>query len=147
MFYIFGSGGAGTAAIGALVAFLATFILMKVLADKLPHDQGRAFAVEGALSRGKARGAGIIFVLVFAAVSLLFDYIDNQKVIYLAVIVASMFTGYFDDASEKPWNEYLKGALDFGLAAVVALTYLYYNGNRFAIFPDPLRYRTGLRSY
>ena len=58
------------AAVGALVAFLATFIFMKVLADKLPHDQGRAFAVEGALSRGKARGAGIIFVLVFAAVSL-----------------------------------------------------------------------------
>jgi phospho-N-acetylmuramoyl-pentapeptide-transferase len=137
MFYLFGSEGAGMAAVGALVAFLATFIFMKVLADKLPHDQGRAFAVEGTLSRGKARGAGIIFVLVFAAVSLLFDYIDNQKVIYLAVIVASMFTGYFDDASEKPWNEYLKGALDFGLAAVVALTYLYYNGNRFAIFPDP----------
>ena len=137
MFYFFGSGSGVIPFAGSLFAFLATFILMKVFEDKLPHDQGRAYAVEGTLSKGKARGAGIIFVLVFAAASLLFDYIDNQKVIYIAVIVASMFTGYFDDASEKPWNEYIKGALDLGLAAVVALTYLYYNGNRFAFFPQP----------
>jgi phospho-N-acetylmuramoyl-pentapeptide-transferase len=40
-----------------------------------------------------------------------------------------MFTGYFDDAAEKPWNEYLKGFLDLVVAAVVALVYLHYNGS------------------
>ena len=30
-------------------------------------------------------------------------------------------TPYFDDAAEKPWGEYLKGALDFAVAIVVAV--------------------------
>ena len=38
-----------------------------------------------------------------------------------------MFTGYFDDAAEKPWGEYLKGVLDLAVAVVVALVYLHYN--------------------
>jgi phospho-N-acetylmuramoyl-pentapeptide-transferase len=44
-----------------------------------------------------------------------------------------MFTGYFDDAAEKPWNEYVKGALDLSLAVIVAITYLFYHGNTFMI--------------
>ena len=113
--------------IGVLIAFAATIILMKLLAPKLPHDQGRAFAVEGALSKGKVRGVGLVFVLVFAAAELLYDYPSVEKLIYVLVITASMFTGYFDDASEKPWNEYVKGALDLSLAVIVAITYLYYH--------------------
>ena len=132
MFYYL-TGSAYMLIVGAIVAFAATIILMKLLAPKLPHDQGRAFAVEGALSKGKVRGVGLIFVLVFAAVELLYDQPSAEKVIYVLVITASMFTGYFDDASEKPWNEYVKGALDLILAAVVAVTYLYCNGNTFMI--------------
>ncbi len=122
---------------GVLFSFFLTFILMKVCADKLPHDQGRAFAVEGTLSKGKVRGAGLIFVLVYAAAVLLFDSLSFEKFIYLLVIAATMFTGYFDDASDKPWNEYLKGALDLGLGIVVAVTYLYFNGNTFRIMEVP----------
>ncbi len=122
---------------GALFAFFATIILMKVFAEKLPHDQGRAFAVEGTLSKGKVRGAGLIFVLVYAVTSLLFYEISVERTAYLLVIIATMFTGYFDDASEKPWSEYVKGALDLGLAAVVAGVYLYYNGNGFMVLPWP----------
>ena len=132
MFYYL-TGSAYMPVVGAIVAFAATIILMKLLAPKLPHDQGRAFAVEGALSKGKVRGAGLIFVLVFAAVELLYDYPSIEKVIYIAVITASMFTGYFDDAAEKPWNEYVKGALDLSLAVVVAITYLVCRGNVFSI--------------
>jgi phospho-N-acetylmuramoyl-pentapeptide-transferase len=40
-----------------------------------------------------------------------------------------MFTGFFDDAAEKPWNEYLKGFLDLLVAIVVAIVYLHYNSN------------------
>ena len=135
MLYSFGLFGTWIPVIGSLVAFFATTGLMKALADKLPHDQGRAFAVEGALSKGKVRGAGIVFVLVYVATSVIFDRISVEKIIYLAVIVATMFTGYFDDASEKPWSEYVKGAFDLGLAAVVAVTYLYCHGNSFMIIP------------
>lgn len=119
--------------IGYVCAFALTIIAMKGLADKLPHDQGRAFAVDGTLSKGKVRGAGLVFVFVFALADVLFNAFDLQRIIYLLVIIACMLTGYFDDAAEKPWNEYLKGALDFILAVVVAVTYLYFNGNSFEI--------------
>ncbi len=118
---------------GMLFSFFLTIILMKVLADRLPHDQGRAFAVEGTLSKGKVRGCGVIFIPVFVFTVLLYDHISTQKIIYLVVITACMITGYLDDRSERPWSEYLKGALDLGLGAIVAVTYLYYNGNTFMI--------------
>lgn len=118
---------------GVIFAFFATILLMKALAPKLPHDKGRAFAVEGALSKGKVRGVGIVFVLTYIVTVLLYDVISFEKIIYLAVIAACMLTGYFDDASEKPWNEYLKGALDLVLAVIVAVTYLYCHGNTFLI--------------
>ncbi len=119
--------------IGVIVAFAATFLLHHVMKDKLPHDNGRAFAVEGSLSKGKARGSGIIFVLVFAACDLLFNTLSTERCVYLTVIVLSMITGFLDDMSERPWNEYLKGALDLVLAVIVAVTFLTYNGNTFYI--------------
>ena len=119
--------------IGVVFAFFATIIGMKKSAPHLPHDQGRAFAVEGALSKGKVRGVGLVFVLVYIVSALLFDRISAEKIIYLAVIAGTMFTGYFDDASDKPWNEYLKGALDLLLAVIVAVTYLKFHGNTFLI--------------
>lgn len=114
---------------GILVSFIITILGLILFKDKLPHDQGRAFAVDGSLSKGKARGAGIIFVLVFFLTSVFFGEILVQWMIYLVVIVLTMLTGYFDDASDKPWNEYLKGILDLILAIVVSVTYLYFNGN------------------
>ena len=110
---------------------------MKVAAPKLPHDQGRAFAVEGTLSKGKVRGAGLVFVLVYIATVLIYDPVRPERIIYLAVIAATMITGYLDDASDKPWSEYLKGALDLGLGIVVAVTYLFFNGNYFMLLPPP----------
>ena len=43
----------------AAVAFLGTFFFLKWMMPYLPSDQGREYAVDGALSKGKARGAGI----------------------------------------------------------------------------------------
>lgn len=122
-----------TVIFGVLFSFFATVILMKLLAPRLPHDQGRAFAVEGALSKGKVRGAGIVFVLVFVASVLLFDDVSREKIVYLIVITCTMLTGYFDDRADKPWNEYLKGALDLLLSLMVAATYLYCHGNTFLV--------------
>ena len=44
-----------------------------------------------------------------------------------------MFTGYLDDASDKPWGEYLKGFLDLMVAIVAAIVYIHYNGSTIVI--------------
>ena len=119
--------------LGLVCAFAFTLLLMRTLADKLPHDQGRAFAVDGSLSKGKVRGVGIVFVFVYAVCNLMFNTISLEMIIYTVIIVLCMLTGYFDDAAETPWNEYLKGALDLVLAIAVAVTYLYFNGNSIKI--------------
>lgn len=114
--------------IGILFAFGATCLAIAKLNRFLPKDIGRQFAVEGKLSAGKPRGAGIIFVLVFACSTLLFAKINEEIIIYLILIIVEMFTGFFDDAAEKPWGEYLKGFLDLVVAAVVAFAYIHFNG-------------------
>jgi phospho-N-acetylmuramoyl-pentapeptide-transferase len=115
--------------VGILFTFAATCIAIAKLNRFLPKDMGRQYAHDGSLSAGKPRGAGIIFVFVFVISALLFVRINAEIVIYLILIVVEMFTGFFDDAAEKPWNEYLKGFLDLVVAAVVALVYLHYNGS------------------
>lgn len=114
---------------GILFAFIVTVFATAKLSPFLPKDAGREFAHDGKLSAGKPRGAGIIFVLAFAAAALLFVPISPEIVIYLILIVISMMTGFLDDASKTPWGEYKKGFLDLCVAAMVALTFLKYNSN------------------
>ena len=52
-------------AIGMTVAFIVTFLTLNMRFSFLPQDQGRAFAVNGALSKGKLRGVGLVFVIDF----------------------------------------------------------------------------------
>ena len=113
--------------VGILFAFAATCIAIAKLNKYLPKDMGRQYAHDGALSAGKPRGAGIIFVLTFVVAARLFAQMNVEIGIYLILIVVEMFTGYFDDAADKPWGEYLKGFLDLAVAVVVALVYLHYN--------------------
>lgn len=115
--------------IGVIFAFLVTWIATDKLKDKLPRDQGRAYAQDGMKSAGKPRGAGIIFILCFVVAALIFSQINLEIAIYLVLVVIEMFTGYFDDAAEKPWGEYLKGALDLAVAIVVAIVYIAFNGS------------------
>lgn len=115
--------------IGILTAFGATCLLLSRCSGILPKDQGRDFAVEGKKSAGKPRGAGIIFVLVFAVGMLLFAELSLELCIYLMLVVIEMLTGFFDDTAEKPWGELKKGILDLIVSAAVAVTYLQYNGS------------------
>ncbi|MGN0377909.1 MAG: phospho-N-acetylmuramoyl-pentapeptide-transferase [Suilimivivens sp.] len=117
------------AALGLLTAFAATCYLLTKLSKYLPKDAGREFAHDGKLSAGKPRGAGIIFILVFTASALIFAPINREICIYLVLVAAEMLTGYMDDASEHPWNEYKKGILDLIVAVVLAVTYLNYNSS------------------
>ncbi|MCX4304626.1 MAG: phospho-N-acetylmuramoyl-pentapeptide-transferase [Acetatifactor sp.] len=112
---------------GIIFAFGATVYATHKLQNRLPKDAGREFAHDGKLSAGKPRGAGIIFVLCFAAAVVLFVPLDPELVIYLILIVVSMMTGFLDDASKTPWGEYKKGFLDLCVAAMVAMTFLKYN--------------------
>ena len=102
--------------IGVIFAFALTCIAIAKLNKFLPKDLGRQFAVDGKLSAGKPRGAGIIFIFTFVISAVLFSQINAEIAIYLVLIVIEMLTGYFDDAAEKPWGEYLKGALDVAFA-------------------------------
>lgn len=119
--------------IGIIFAFAGTCIAIEKLNRFLPKDLGRQYAVDGSLSAGKPRGAGIIFVLVFALAALFFAKINTEIVIYLILIVIEMLTGFFDDAADKPWGEYLKGFLDLAVAVVVALVYLHFNSSEIVI--------------
>lgn len=114
---------------GILFAFIATVLATAKLCNYLPKDGGREFAHDGKLSAGKPRGAGIIFVLVFAVSVLIFIPLQAELTIYLILIIISMLTGFFDDASETPWGEYKKGFLDLCVAALVAMTFLKYNSS------------------
>lgn len=115
--------------IGVLGAFAATCFMISCLSGYLPKDHGRDYAVEGQKSAGKPRGAGIIFVLVFAAATLLFSGLSIELCIYLMLIVIEMLTGFFDDTAEKPWGELKKGLLDLAVAVAVSITYLQYNSS------------------
>jgi phospho-N-acetylmuramoyl-pentapeptide-transferase len=114
---------------GILFAFAATCIAIAVFNKYLPKDMGRQFAHDGTLSAGKPRGAGIIFVLVFVVSAVLFGRINLEIGFYLALVVIEMLTGFFDDAADKPWGEYLKGFLDLAVAVVTALVFLHYNSS------------------
>ena len=127
------------AALGLLIAFAGTCILTDKCSYLLPRDAGREFALEGKLSAGKPRGAGIIFILVFVASSFLFAPIDVESIIYLLLITAEMVTGYLDDASAHPWSGLKKGIMDLVIASVAAYTYLNFNSNTIQIATLGLR--------
>ncbi len=127
LYLIEGMPASVIATIGVILAFGGTALFTGVFKRFLPQDQGRAFAVEGAKSAGKPRGAGIIFVFVFAIVAMLTLPFSLELLFYILLVIVEMFTGYFDDAAEKPWNEYLKGALDLVVAILTAVVFLQYN--------------------
>ena len=103
------------AMLGIVVTFLLTFLALKHPFSFLPSDHGREFAVNGGLSRGKLRGVGLVIVICFliGSVSIL--------------LVCIMLSGYLDDASETPWSDYKKGAIDLVISIVTVITFVNYN--------------------
>lgn len=118
---------------GILFAFFATVLLLWKWKDKLPRDIGRDFAVDGKLSAGKPRGAGIIFVLIFIVAVVLFAPWNTEIIVYLILIAASMLTGFLDDRAEHPWGEYKKAILDFVISIAITITYINYHGTEITL--------------
>lgn len=117
-----------------LCSFLVAFFSLKFFKRILPKDQGRAFAVNGALSEGKPRGAGIIFVTSFTLCTALFYPLDIENIIYLVLVYAAMLSGYFDDAAETPWGNLKKGLIDLIISLGIAFTYYFYNGSQVKLY-------------
>ena len=103
----------------SLVSFLLTLLLLHFLPGGrfiLGADRGRKFAVGSEVNIGKPTGVGFYFVLVIAVVISAFNYTQLDIILTMLLLIAAMFTGFLDDRAKTPWNEYVKGALDFLIA-------------------------------
>ncbi|MGN1417570.1 MAG: phospho-N-acetylmuramoyl-pentapeptide-transferase, partial [Oscillospiraceae bacterium] len=95
--------------IGIIAGFFLTLFVLKKALLTLPKDQGRKYAVNGELSKGKPRGGGVVFVIILTIISLIFVPISAEYIIVYALLLAAMLTGYLDDMSKIPWGEVKKG--------------------------------------
>lgn len=116
-----------------IFAFVITCAAITLCKEALPKDGGRAFAVNGKLSAGKPRGAGIIFILTFVLSAVLFIPLNGELTIYLILTLAAMLSGFFDDSSRTPWGELKKGIIDLVIAIMAAVTYLNFNTNTISL--------------
>ncbi len=119
--------------IGVLAAYGLTCILLHFCGNLLPRDGGRDYAVDGKLSQGKPRGAGFVFILIFALTMFLFLPIDRERSIYVILTIAAMLTGFLDDCAKAPWGEFKKGILDLLISVMIAVTYINFNGSTLSI--------------
>ena len=119
---------------GAIFCIAAVFLVLKNPPKFLPRDHGRAYAVNGELSKGKLRGVGLIIVIAFIAASVLFLPISIEILIYDAILFLMMLSGYLDDAAKNPWSDYKKGAIDLILSIQMVGTFLIYNSSDIYIF-------------
>lgn len=118
---------------GLAVTLIVNFLLLAKMQDKLPHDIGRAYAVNAEAAKGKPRGAGILFILVFFVMSLLMADFSVEVLIYLCMLVCAMLTGFLDDASRFPWSGLKKGLCDFAIALICAVTFVVSNPTTISI--------------
>lgn len=107
--------------IGLLGCFGLTWTVLPDFFRYLPVDRGRAYAIESAAAKGKPTGAGIIFIPLCVLIAVVVMPFKPTHVIFLLLTVCAMASGYWDDRSQRPWNEYTKGMIDFALALLAAL--------------------------
>ncbi|MDO5476675.1 MAG: phospho-N-acetylmuramoyl-pentapeptide-transferase [Eubacteriales bacterium] len=115
-------------------AFVITAVLLNAKFSFLPHDQGREFAVNGALSRGKIRGVGLINSICYLIAALLFVPVNVESIILCVLLLAVTLSGYLDDASSVPWSDYKKGLIDFIISVICVVAFIHYNSTEIYIF-------------
>ncbi|MCR4671890.1 MAG: phospho-N-acetylmuramoyl-pentapeptide-transferase [Lachnospiraceae bacterium] len=114
--------------LGVVFAFVITWLALHFGSRFLPKDHGREYAVNGALSAGKSRGAGIVLMITLAVTSIIFGKISAELIIYLILMAVEMLTGFLDDASSVSWSEKRKGICDAAVAVVTAIVFVIFNG-------------------
>ena len=107
--------------IGSTAAGLATWYFLPRCDHRLPTDRGKEVTPEGDVAKGKPTGAGVLIVLFLLPVLALVLPFSLRLWGTVACLVVVMITGYLDDRSTTPWNEYMKGALDLVIAIVTSL--------------------------
>lgn len=115
--------------IGIILGFVITLFVLKKALLTLPKDQGREYAVNGELSKGKPRGGGVVFVIIFCVLSLLIVPVNAETAINYVLLAAAMLTGYLDDMSKVPWGNLKKGLLDLVICVIAVVTYCNFDGN------------------
>ena len=121
------------AMLGILFGFVLTFLCLCFPFPFLPKDHGREFAVNGALSKGKIRGIGLILTIAFIITTLLFLPVSREYIVYCIILFAMMLSGYLDDAAKNPWSDYKKGAIDLVLALLTMWNFVNYNSTTIQI--------------
>lgn len=107
-----------------LFSLFCTFCGYIYFRQYLPRDHGRAYAVEGSVSKNKPTGAGVVFVISYLISVLLFLPWKTEFLILYGILISAMITGFLDDGAAKPWRELKKGLWDlvisFGVSCVFA---------------------------
>ncbi len=111
----------------AFLSFLVTAVLLKIDFKFLPRDQGRIYALNGELSKGKTRGVGLIMMISFVLFSFLFIPFSVEFLLYAAFIIFEMISGYLDDASSSSWSEYKKGLIDLVVSVLISVIFVFNN--------------------
>jgi len=106
--------------VAAVLSFGLTLFGILGFTKYLPKDHGREFAVNGALSKGKARGAGIILISALIVSCAVCIKINIEMIILLAAIFIEMMSGFLDDAAKVPWGELKKGLIDLVVSIAVS---------------------------
>lgn len=121
-------------AIAVILSFAICFVLLKLKLPFLPKDKGRAFAVNGEVSKGKIRGVGLIMISIFVLCSVFLLPITKEFIFYDALIFLEMLSGYLDDASDNPWSDYKKGFIDLIICIVISVVFVLNNSTAIMIF-------------
>lgn len=125
---------------GLISTVVVCYLLLRFLPLRnriLGKDRGKKFVVGSEINIGKPTGVGIYFISAY--ILLAFSYIWTTDLFHsfglflsLLVMAGAMITGYLDDISKNPWNEYKKGALDAVVALAGALVIVVFFGSDFA---------------
>lgn len=136
LFYIFNSftNVQQYIAVASVLAFAICFVLLKLKLPFLPKDKGRAFAINGEVSKGKIRGVGLIMMGTFVLCSVFLLPITTEFIFYDILIFLEMLSGYLDDASESPWSDYKKGLIDLIICVIISAVFVYNNSTVIMIF-------------
>ena len=85
------------AGLGAALGAMSTLFLLPKFWKWLPRDNGRIYAVDGQIAKGKPVSAGAVFIPLVVMVCLLVVPFNWQILGILACLMLAMFEGHLDD--------------------------------------------------